>query len=298
VRRALGIGLLVAGTVAVATPASATFPGHNGRFAFVALDKHNRDAIFTEFPNGTHQKRVRFGGHSPTWSKNGRRLLFVDGQGLGVVNADGSGYKHFDPPTNVSADNPTWAPDGKRVAFTGFTSDPASPENEITDTAVYVGRLDGTPFERIRPGSDPSWSPKGTLIAYVRPSATCTGIWTMKPDGTARHRVTGRTKEQCRVFGIAGTDPDWSPGGKSITYTRPVKRAGNASERNFEVFTVRADGSHDTRITHTAKADETDPTFSPDGHLLAYSSFGSPHGTFYGGRRFRGDVLGVSWQPR
>ena len=281
----------------LAAPAEATFPGHSGAFAFSALDKHNREAIFTELPDRTHLHRVHLSGHSPTWSKNGRRLLFVDGQGLGVVNADGSGYKHFDAPENVSADDPTWAPDGKHVAFTGFKSDPASPENEITDTAVYAGRL-GAPFKRIQPGSQPSWSPGGKRIAYVRPG-TCTGIWTMRPDGTARHRVTGRTKEQCRVFGIAGADPDYGPTGKSIVYTRPVKKAGNASERNFEVFVVNADGSHDRRVTHTAKADEANPTISPDGGTIAYSSFGSPQGTFYGGgTRFRGDVLGVSWQPR
>jgi TolB protein len=297
VKRALGIAAVAAASLtAAAAPAHASFPGHNGRFAFTALDKHKREAIFTQFPNGSHLTRVHLGGHSPTWSRNGRRLLFVDGQGIGVVNADGSGYKHFDAPPNVGADDPAWAPDGRRVAFTGFTTDPASEENEITDTAVYVGPLAG-PFKRIREGFDPSWSPDGRRIAYVRPG-TCTGIWTMRPGGTARRRVTGRTEEQCRVFGLAGSQPDWSPDGKHIAYTRPVKKAGNASERNFEVFTVATDGRGDTRITHTAKADEADPVYSPDGQLLAYASFGSPQGTFYSGKRFRGDVLGVSWQAR
>src|SRR4051794_23656132 len=207
----------------LAAPAQASFPGSNGRFAFTALDKHKREAIFTQFPNRSHLKRVHLGGHSPTWSKNGRRLLFVVGQGIAVVNSNGSGYKAFDPPPNVSADNPAWAPDGKHVAFTGFTSDPASEENEITDTAVYVGPLAG-PYKRITAGSDPAWAPDGRRIAFTRPGK-CSGIWTMGPIGSAPQRVTGRTAEQCHVFGIGGAEADWSPNGKRIAYTRPEKKA-------------------------------------------------------------------------
>jgi Tol biopolymer transport system component len=129
----------------------------------------------------------------------------------------------------------------------------------------------------------------------------------MKAYGSARRRVTGRTKEQCRVFGSGGSEADWSPDGKRIVYVRPVRKAGNASDRNDEVFVVGADGHGDTRVTHTGAADEADPTFSPDARLIAYGSYsshGSQSGLFYsradghGKRRFRDDVLQVSWQSR
>jgi Tol biopolymer transport system component len=279
---------------ASAAPASASFPGHNGRFAFVALDKHNNEAIFTQLPNRKGLKLVRHGGISPTWSADGRRILFADGQGVGVVKADGSGYRHFDAPTGVGVDDPTWAPDGKRVAFTGYTVDNAS--NEISDTAVYVGKLGA--FQRVATGFDPAWAPNGRRIAYTSIGGACRGIFTMKPNGSARHRVTGRTKEQCRVFGSGGSEADWSPDSKRIAYVRPVRKAGNASERNDEVFVIGATGHGDARVTHTGGADEADPVFSPDGRLLAYGSYGSPQGLFYGTDHFRGDVLQVSWQPR
>jgi TolB protein len=288
--------LLTVLAVAVsAAPAAASFPGHNGRFAFVALDKHKNEAIFTQFPSRKGLKLVHRGGISPAWSADGRRILFADGQSVGVVNADGSGFNDFSAPAGVSIDDPTWAPDGRRVAFTGFTVDNAS--NEISDTAVYVGPLKG-PFHRVRAGFDPAWSPNGRRIAYTSVGGACRGIFTMKPDGSARHRVTGRTKEQCRVFGSGGSEADWSPDSKRIAYVRPVRRAGNASERNDEVFVVGAGGTGDRRVTHTAKADEADPVFSPDGRTLAYGSYGSPEGVFYGTRHFRDDVLQVSWQSR
>jgi Tol biopolymer transport system component len=302
-------------TLIAAAPAGATFPGHNGRFAFIALDRHGRQALFTEFPRGTGLRLVRRGTiDSPAWSRDGRRIVFADGNGLGVVRADGSGYRHLEVPPNVDAADPTWAPDGRRVAFTGFTSDPASPENEITDTAVYVGRLDGSGFTRVRAGSDPAWSPNGRRIAYVSDGKGvsgdshphCTGIWTMKPTGAARTRVTGRTAHQCRVFGLAGQAPDYSPDGRRIIYVRPIRKAGNASDRNDEVFIVRAGGRRDTRISHTLRSDEANPTFSPDGRRIAYGSFSTrarESGLFYaradghGKRRFRDDVLQVAWQP-
>lgn len=304
--------VLLALTAALAVPAAAgaTAPGRNGRFAFIALDRHSRQALFTQFPNRTHLRGLRRGAiDSPAWSADGKRIAFTgEGGGVSVIRADGSGYKHFDAPRNVSVDDPAFSPDGKRVAFTGYEVDPASEENEIIDTAVYVGRLDGSGFHRVAAGSDPSWAPSGKRIAFVDDgNSACTGIWLMDPDGSARKRVTGRTAAQCRVFGDGGRAPDFSPNGRRIVYVRSTKKVGNASERNAEVFVVGRQGRGDHQVTHTSSDDANAPVFSPDGRYIAYGSF-STHaggeGLFVipaaGGtrKRFRRDVREVSWQPR
>ena len=300
--------LLLAALVAPAS-ATATAPGHNGRFAFIALDRHNRQALFTQFPNRTHLRGLRRGAiDSPAWSADGRRIAFTgEGGGISVIRADGTHLKHFDAPANVSVDDPAFSPDGKRIAFTGYEVDPSFDESEIIDTAVYVGRLDGSRFKRVTAGYDPSWAPSGKRIAFVdRGASDCTGIWLMDPDGTDFKRVTGTTAAQCRVFGDGGRSPDFSPNGRRIVYVRSTKKVGNASERNSEVFVVGRHGRGDHQVTDTRADDAHAPVFSPDGRYIAYGSFSthaSGEGEFVipagGGtpRRFRRDVREVSWQP-
>ena len=94
------------------------------------------------------------------WSPDGRRLVF-DGDGISVMNVDGSGFRKI----AQSGGSPAWSPDGRRIVFTGFTGTltEASRSNEVvtmkadgTDQRVVVrddwgvGRPDWQPL-RTRP---------------------------------------------------------------------------------------------------------------------------------------------------
>src|SRR5689334_13566543 len=72
-----------------------------------------------------------------------------------VLDADGPDAHCFTD-TPVSALDPDWSPDGRRIAFTGL-------ENEDQD--IYVMDADGTHARNLthRPGRDesPTWSPDG-----------------------------------------------------------------------------------------------------------------------------------------
>jgi hypothetical protein len=78
--------------------------------------------------------------------------------------------------------DPTFSPDGSKLAFsTGFGG---SPESE-----VWVMDVDGTNAVRLTSGhSDvqPSWSPDGTEIAFVRDG----GVWLMYSDGSSVAQIT------------------------------------------------------------------------------------------------------------
>lgn len=61
-------------------------------------------------------------GHSPSWSRDGKRIAFAGGRAAGeaaiwVVGVDGSGLRQL---TSFSreAQYPAWSPDGRKIAFT------------------------------------------------------------------------------------------------------------------------------------------------------------------------------------
>jgi dipeptidyl aminopeptidase/acylaminoacyl peptidase len=92
-----------------------------------------------------------------------------------------------------------WAPNGKRVVLTGMVRKPAYEGH----ADVYVVRADGTRPRRListpkASETDAVWSPDGRRIAFVRQVTTyatdeysqyAEGIWTMRPDGTARRQM-------------------------------------------------------------------------------------------------------------
>jgi Tol biopolymer transport system component len=57
---------------------------------------------------------------SPTWSPEGRRLAFVEGSRLEVVNRDGSGERRITRVRASEYDPPAWSPDGHWIAFVGY----------------------------------------------------------------------------------------------------------------------------------------------------------------------------------
>ena len=70
---ALGAFVALAGLV-LATPASAAFPGHNGKIYFDRY-RHKRSQIYRINPDGSHRQRLTFGrgrSFAPAPSPNGK----------------------------------------------------------------------------------------------------------------------------------------------------------------------------------------------------------------------------------
>ena len=66
-------------------------------------------------------------------------------------------------------------------------------------------------------GTDPAWSPDGTVLAYVK----ATDIWVSSP-------TTGAGDRSISASGTAtDADPAWSSDGQTIAFTRTLL-AGNA----------------------------------------------------------------------
>src|SRR5215218_2381097 len=155
-RAGVALSLTLAALVA-ATPAQATFPGRNGAIAYASNGSSggpgtlfDTSGLYAAFPGRQDTRTVvrceltdyvPSGGDcaatdysSPSYSPNGRRIVFDAGERLAVIDADGSDLTLLSAVTANDGD-PAFAPDGKRLAFAG--------SNDRGTTDLYVRRLDG-----------------------------------------------------------------------------------------------------------------------------------------------------------
>ncbi len=86
-------------------------------------------------------------------------------------------------------------------------------------------------------------------------------IWTMDPDGGNLVNLTAKSKADDFA-------PNWRADGRRIAFMSDRVTATNP-EGDFEIFIMKADGSHQRQITFNALDDES-PAWSPDGRRIAF----------------------------
>jgi len=287
--------------------AGGAFPGKNGRIAFERISKAPsgngfRDTILSVSKKGTHVHALTNGcciDDDPAWSPNGKRIAFDRDGHIFTMRADGTHLKkltkgkHFHGKPFQDA-GPAWSPSGKRLVFWRRYETSKLPSD------LFTIRSDGTDLQELKTPDldefDPTWSPKGNRIAFTArealgASTTQTpGIYTMRPNG-------GDVMLEHEAHALrAGLD--WSPNAKRLAFSRI---AGGVAQ----IFKVHADGSHETRLSHTHKA-AFDPAFSPNGKRIVFTTRGSLHLLRAAGgkaslllkRSDRNSDVAPDWQPR
>jgi Tol biopolymer transport system component len=183
----------------------------------------------------------------------------------------------------------SWAPDGRRFAFTldrgRGRGRPSSP------TDVYVVDADGVRLRRLTSSGAafaPVWAPDGRTIAYAQrergPRLPFTAsLWVMRSDGTGRRRLVQARNGQIDVPG------SWASDGR-VAFTRSRLERATLAFRH-SIVSVGRDGSR----VRTLVVNAADPAYSPDGRRLAYVSPRDRNGKLaYGDRAFFANELYIS----
>jgi TolB protein len=179
-----------------------------------------------------------------------------------LIDADGTGRRSVTEQHAERYDvDPSWSPDGKRIAFARETS--AGPWGIYTfDVRSGRERLLITNKVDAR---HPSWSPDGRKIAFTALTETprtvdYTGIYVMDADGGRARRLTPIDQWADQAA--------WSPDGRRIAFLRWLPQKTGRVRAIASLRVMSASGTHERELVHRATA----PAWSPDGKRLAYTS--------------------------
>jgi Tol biopolymer transport system component len=193
----------------------------------------------------------------PAWSAKGG-IAFSEAASpdkptqLLLINPDGSGRRRV--PTRASnLLQPSWAPDGRRLAVARFGSG-----IHVLDLRTgSVRRLKGT----TELDDAPVWSPDGkTIVFQRRVTATNWDLYRIDPTGRGARRLTRDALQQ--------VNPAWSPDGSRLAFAEQQKTG------NWAISSMKIDGS-DRKLLTDSRISSQNPSWSPDGKIALVLQEGS-----------------------
>ena len=223
-------------------------------------DMRKRPQIYVMDADGKNQQRLSnefFAEWQPSWSPDGRRIVFTSSGAMDVagghwriyvMDADGRNKQNL---SNEGEDDyyPSWSPDGERIAFVSIRDGRGNQD-------IYVMNADGSNQQRLTEHPDhewhPSWSPDGERIAFTASrlpdvfTPAKSDIYVIDADGENRRKLTKNPSRN--------TDPAWSPDGKRIVFV-------SNRDGNYEIYVMNADGARQVRRRTKDGSEDTDPTW-------------------------------------
>ena len=260
---------LITFLILVAGQANASFPGKNGRIAFVQFAD-----IFTMNPDGSDVRQLTNLGPDrfafwESWSPDGKQIVFNESSSahfqyeLWLMNADGSNQHVLLAEPDFHNEGPSFTPDGSAVIFTRCRLD-------VPDTcALYQIDVTGgglTAIKNFELGISewrPKYSNNGSLeFQGVGLDGIVCAIYLDGDSESAQRRITPAA--------LWAHMPDWSPDGRKIAFST---HCGNP--QNEEIWVVDAEKQLLHRLTRNgddyfAGPHDFSPSWSPQGDALVF----------------------------
>ena len=229
---------------AVWKPGGAKLAFDSGRAA-KPTDSRAINDIFKMNPDGTGVVKLTHSGSfsaDPGWSPDGKRIAFNSDRRHGsfrqeiyVMDSDGTDVHRVTTlPAEAAYDGAArFSPDGKRLVFTRYITDPGR-------SALFTIRIDGSGLRQLTPwgngAGDADWSPSGKKLVFeAYPNKGCFGeIYTVEADG---QHLTNIADNRCHA---GSSDPVWSPNGKKILFMQAHAFSGGFG---FGLARMNPDGS-------------------------------------------------------
>jgi TolB protein len=241
----------------------------------IVVAQYNRELVSMR-PDGTDRQRI---ANFADGGSVGPLDVTADGTRIAIsplrhrdehiytVNADGSDFKRV----HRRGFEPTFSPDGSRIAFAGLDDDIQS---------LVTMKADGTRVTDLTTGLEPrpwyyqSWSPDGNHIAFVRSTRTAQAIVLTDPQGTWFRYVKTFQRKRGDVYEL-----DWSPDSSEIVFARSgLRESGKIG--STDLWSITADDATITRLTDSPKVNESSPSFSPSGaHIACVRDVGRRRGS-------------------
>jgi len=251
-----------------------------GRIVFESYNDRTLNwDIFDMGANGGDVTRLTFAearDSDATWSPDYSKVVFaserattdpeVPNREIYVMNADGSGVARRLTYAEGKDYDPSWSPDGTRIAFVS---------KRDGDWEIWLMDPDGTGLVNLTQNksneTDPSWSPDGSRIAFASDRGPVPGqsydseIYTMKADGSDVKPLTNNNAND--------GDPSWSYDATRIAFESD--RTGD-----FEIWVMNSNGTGQVNISNNPSSD-ADPSWQRSGAQIVFGSYRTGAGDIY-----------------
>jgi TolB protein len=243
-------------------------------------------------------KQLTSGGQNAEayWSPDGKRLIFQstrDGRSCDqqyIMNADGSNVHLVSTGKGVTTCGYFLA-DNKHIIYASTHESgeacPAPADRSrgyvwavYAGFEIYLATDDGKIVKKLT--DSPGYDAEGTInwkknrMVYTSLASGDLDLWTMKPDGTDKKRITtAEGYDGGAVFSRDGTKLVWRANHpdtpEKLTNYRGLLKDNLTTPMKMELYIGDADGKNQKQITNYGCASFA-PTFTPDGKKILFSS--------------------------